>query len=393
MSDTLQKRQASAGRGRGRGGGGASAMTINLNRPAAFSANAMQQPQQGGNTGTNTATASPAPSQMPSQANLLGQPYLNSSSMLGRTQSSMVAARPSQEQQQQQNARRVQQQLEAFGIAALVAPDGGTAEDEAQLRAHGFAEEQMVEGKLADVVPRRGLLKCSVVRTRTGVISTTQRFHMFVEGGDKFVLAGRKRANKQTSNFLMSRDRDDLERESDHFHGKVRANFAGTDFVIYDHGDAPEKTGGDPARTRIELGAVLYETNIAGTKGPRKMTVILPKPGKDGKPEVFQPKGENDGIVAAYRADPSSDRFYVLVNKEPKWNEQLRSYQLNFNGRVSKASVKNFQLVERGNQNRIVMQFGKRDDDRFSCDFQAPLSATQAFAIALTAFDNKIACE
>ena len=391
MSDTLAKRQASAGRGRGRGGGaGPGAMTINLNRPAAFSANAMPAgANSGANTGTNTAAASP----MPSSANLLGQPYLNTSSMMGLNQPSMVAARPSQEQQQQQNARRVQQQLEAFGIAALVAPDGATNVDEAQLRAHGFADDQMVEGQLAEVVPKRGLLKCNVVRTRTGVISTTQQFHMFIEGGDKFVLAGRKRANKQTSNFLMSRDRDNLERESQHFHGKVRANFSGTDFVIYDAGDAPEKTGGDPETTRRELGAVVYETNIAGTKGPRKMTVVLPKPGKDGKPEVFQPKGENDGIIAAYKAEPQSDRFYVLVNKEPKWNEQLRSYQLNFSGRVTQASVKNFQLVERSNQNRVVMQFGKRGDNGFSCDFQAPLSATQAFSIALTAFDNKIACE
>jgi hypothetical protein len=35
----------------------------------------------------------------------------------------------------------------------------------------------------------------------------------------------------------------------------------------------------------------------------------------------------------------------LLRNKPPKWNEQMQAYCLNFNGRVTHASVKNFQLV------------------------------------------------
>ena len=49
----------------------------------------------------------------------------------------------------------------------------------------------------------------------------------------------------------------------------------------------------------------------------------------------------------------------VLRNKAPKWNEQLHAYCLNFAGRVTEASVKNFQLVEEGNAVRVVLQFGK----------------------------------
>lgn len=41
----------------------------------------------------------------------------------------------------------------------------------------------------------------------------------------------------------------------------------------------------------------------------------------------------------------------------------------------------------------IVMQFGKIDDDTFTMDFRYPLSPVQAFAIALTSFDAKLACE
>ena len=41
----------------------------------------------------------------------------------------------------------------------------------------------------------------------------------------------------------------------------------------------------------------------------------------------------------------------------------------------------------------IVMQFGRVADDIFTMDFNYPLCALQAFAIALSSFDGKLACE
>lgn len=83
----------------------------------------------------------------------------------------------------------------------------------------------------------------------------------------------------------------------------------------------------------------------------------------------------------------------ILRNKDPSWNEQLRAYVLNFQGRVKMASVKNFQLVDQENPHKVLMQFGKVDTNRFIVDFQFPVCGLQAFAIALSAFDNKLACE
>lgn len=34
-----------------------------------------------------------------------------------------------------------------------------------------------------------------------------------------------------------------------------------------------------------------------------------------------------------------------LRNKAPVWNEETQSYVLNFHGRVTQASVKNFQII------------------------------------------------
>nr|XP_012615049.1 tubby-related protein 4 isoform X2 [Microcebus murinus] len=71
---------------------------------------------------------------------------------------------------------------------------------------------------------------------------------------------------------------------------------------------------------------------------------------------------------------------YVMANKQPLWNEATQVYQLDFGGRVTQESAKNFQIELEGRQ---VMQFGRIDGNAYILDFQAPFSAVQAFAVAL----------
>lgn len=87
------------------------------------------------------------------------------------------------------------------------------------------------------------------------------------------------------------------------------------------------------------------------------------------------------------------DNIVELHNKTPVWNDETQSYVLNFHGRVTQASVKNFQLVHDSDPEYIVMQFGRTSEDVFTMDYRYPLCAMQAFAIALSSFDGKIACE
>lgn len=83
----------------------------------------------------------------------------------------------------------------------------------------------------------------------------------------------------------------------------------------------------------------------------------------------------------------------------------------NFRGRVTVASVKNFQLIAatqlvagvptpsqppqptQSDHDKIILQFGKVGKDMFTMDYRYPLSAFQAFAICLSSFDTKLACE
>jgi len=39
----------------------------------------------------------------------------------------------------------------------------------------------------------------------------------------------------------------------------------------------------------------------------------------------------------------------------------------------------------------VVMQFGRLDDDTFICDYRYPLSAIQTFGFALSSFDSRLA--
>ena len=106
--------------------------------------------------------------------------------------------------------------------------------------------------------------------------------------------------------------------------------------------------------------------------------------------------------------DEGKERPLVLRNKAPRWHEQLQCWCLNFRGRVTVASVKNFQLIAaaqaaagaptpsqpaQSDHDKIILQFGKVGKDMFTMDYRYPLSAFQAFAICLSSFDTKLACE
>ena len=41
----------------------------------------------------------------------------------------------------------------------------------------------------------------------------------------------------------------------------------------------------------------------------------------------------------------------------------------------------------------VVLQFGRIFEDEFTMDYNYPMNAVQAFAIALSSFDSKLACE
>uniref|UniRef100_A0A3B1J4D6 TUB like protein 1b n=1 Tax=Astyanax mexicanus TaxID=7994 RepID=A0A3B1J4D6_ASTMX len=228
-------------------------------------------------------------------------------------------------------------------------------------------------------------VKCKVTRDKRGMDRDNEKKQVFL-------LAGRKRKKSTTSNYLISVDPTDLSRGGENFIGKLRSNLMGTKFTVFDNALNPDRALPDLSNARQELAAIIYETNVLGMKGPRRMTVLIPGMNKDGERVPIRPRSENDGLLIRHQ-NRNMENMIELRNKTPVWNEETCSHVLNFNGRVTQASIKNFQIVHSKDQDYIVMQFGRVADDAFTLDYNYPLCAVQAFAIALSSFDGKIACE
>ncbi|TFK00989.1 pantothenate kinase 1 [Platysternon megacephalum] len=246
--------------------------------------------------------------------------------------------------------------------------------------------------------PRGITVKCRITRDKKGMDrGLFPTYYMHLERDDNrktFLLAGRKRKKSKTSNYLISIDPTDLSREGESFIGKLRSNLMGTKFTVYDHGVSPGKAQGlvEKAHTRQELAAICYETNVLGFKGPRKMSVIIPGMNMNHKRIPIRPRNEHESLLSKWQ-NKNLENLIELHNKAPVWNDDTQSYVLNFHGRVTQASVKNFQIVHENDPDYIVMQFGRIAEDVFTLDYNYPLCALQAFAIGLSSFDSKLACE
>ncbi len=132
-----------------------------------------------------------------------------------------------------------------------------------------------------------GFIQCTIVRHKSGFNRFWPKYTMHLSDGQKFLLNGKKRKGNATSNYLITIEQEKLEKKAKGFLGKTRSNFLGTEFMIFDDGDNPKKAK-DHDQVRQQHGAVMYETNVLGSKGPRRMKVVLPAVDKDGKQYSWQ---------------------------------------------------------------------------------------------------------
>ncbi|KAL3638905.1 Tubby-like F-box protein 8 [Castilleja foliolosa] len=313
---------------------------------------------------------------------------------------------------------------------------------------------------------RDGTIQCFIKRNKSNLT-----YHLFlclspallVENG-KFLLSAKRNRRTTCTEYVISIDADNISRSNNNYIGKVRSNFLGTKFIIYDtqppHNVSSISQPGTTSRRfhskrispkvptgNYNIAQVSYELNVLGTRGPRRMhcamhsiptSALEPGGSVPGQPELLQRSLLEDSFRSisfsksiynstefssarfSDTAGPENDggnkiRPLVLKNKAPRWHEQLQCWCLNFRGRVTVASVKNFQLIaaeaqpaagagapavsqqnqssSSSDQDKVILQFGKVGKDMFTMDYRYPLSAFQAFAICLSSFDTKLACE
>ncbi|XP_031375712.1 tubby-like F-box protein 3 isoform X2 [Punica granatum] len=287
--------------------------------------------------------------------------------------------------------------------------------------------------------PRDFLMQCFIRRNRSN-----QSYSLYLgltnalTDDGKFLLAARKCRRPTCTDYIISLHADDMTKGSCSYVGKLRSNFLGTKFTVFDA--QPPHAGARMTKSRstrlVNLKQVSpkvpagnypvvhisYELNVLGNRGPRRMQCVMdtvpasaiepggvtPTPTEiflsniDFFPSLpfFRTKSNSSDSLQSGPVITQKDGALVLRNKAPRWHEQLQCWCLNFHGRVTVASVKNFQLVaspENGaagpQHEKIILQFGKVGKDLFTMDYRYPISAFQAFAICLSSFDTKIACE
>ncbi|KAI3695266.1 hypothetical protein L1987_78261 [Smallanthus sonchifolius] len=262
--------------------------------------------------------------------------------------------------------------------------------------------------------PRDSPIQCLIKRNKNSLFYLYLAASPSFTNKAKFLLAARRYRNGAHTEYIISLDRGDSAQGSNAYVGNLRSDFLGTKFTIYD--SQPPHNGAKPSGSRsgrrftskqispqvpagnFEIGEVSYKFNLLKSRGPRRMACSLrctPSPPEPNKPE-------EDGALTRSKSVACGQSQALLRNKAPRWHEHLQCWCLNFHGRVTVASVKNFQLVAtvdpsqpggEGDGETVLLQFGKVGDDVFTMDYRQPLSAFQAFAVCLTSFGTKLACE
>ena len=146
-------------------------------------------------------------------------------------------------------------------------------------------------------VPKQiGQIKCTIIRHKSGLARLWPKYTLQLSDNSKFLLTGKKRSRQTTSNYLISLDQAKESKNSQGYLGKVRSNFLGTEFSLFDNGENPDKAK-TPEAIRGQHGVVQYETNVLGSKGPRRMKVLLPNVDLQGNQAVWKSADVSSSLI------------------------------------------------------------------------------------------------
>ena len=230
-------------------------------------------------------------------------------------------------------------------------------------------------------------VRCTVQRDRSTFSNKMYpTYQLILECTGQIILIAKKMKMNATSNyhlFDMTRGvaEKELTKKSCNYIGKLRAqNRERTHYVLVPN----SLERGEVAGMTFERQGVLQ--HLKDGSQPRKLRMVCPPLDANNIPIPLETKKGNsilDELGANNSGSNSGYRFFH--SKEPMY--ESGSYRLNFHGRVTMASVKNFQLVDKNDIDDVICQFGKIGEDKFTLDYKTPLNAMQSFCIALCQFN------
>ena len=190
----------------------------------------------------------------------------------------------------------------------------------------------------------------------------TSNYHIFDTGrfGGWSNSSGRNTGNRSsTISSIGCNDELKLDKKAGNYIGKLRREKKDrSSYSLYDN-----------KKNKEQIGAFMYtlptlSSQWAEGQPPRKMQVAIPSIDKDG---MIEPRASylKNRLIDSIRKK-SQTAVNLFSTKEPTYDNG--HYRLNFNGRVTAASVKNMQIIDQHGE--MFIQFGKVGEHRFHLDYK-----------------------
>lgn len=87
-----------------------------------------------------------------------------------------------------------------------------------------------------------GQVQCTISRSKSGFDRLYPKYTLALSNGNKYMLTGKKRNMNATSNYMITIDQNKFAKGNNGYLGKVRSNFLGTEFYIFDNKENPKKS-------------------------------------------------------------------------------------------------------------------------------------------------------
>lgn len=163
-----------------------------------------------------------------------------------------------------------------------------------------------------------------------------------------------------------SDDESDFEEEND----KQNHEKSDTKSRNGDHNEIPNKN---------KFFDLHYNNKLIGKSKPKDIVLNLNLHHLDQR-ELNTMKSHSS-ISSMFR---KSVKKFVILTKNPEFDQQTKTYRLDFKGRAKLPSTNNLQMTNSDDSKKVILQIGKYENKIYNVDFAYPFTAFTAFAFAIS---------
>lgn len=211
-------------------------------------------------------------------------------------------------------------------------------------------------------IPETALFQC-VIKRKKGLTSATYEFYH--ESDNLFLLSSKQQGTVCT---IAMADNSSLL-------GSVKHKIVGNTFHI-------QSESSPDSQTKNEIGFLEFPEG-GGFPGFQKVNLLIPYIDQNTPPK--------QALFSLKNIKSLPKAVLEFTNKLPIVDHKTSQRKLDFKQRAAVPSIKNQQFIFGTESNKpeaiVILQIGKLEENKFTCDFTYPFSPLQAFGVALSIFN------